>query len=218
MESTATHDGHYLRSGALAGAAAALAFTAFHQLVISNIWFSLPIMMIAGALCGLCVGWSYEKLYRTPSSGGWVRYNLVYVAMFVLMSGVSVIIYEPITTMAAVIDGGSPNELYREAWLMTVLFTIGAAIGINLMFGRRRSTYLPVFVTCIVLVVTLGLNVSIIGLVDIPISGAYLVAEFLGLILFLDVAFVAVFVLLERDQLAPSLLPGVRLFGRPRVP
>ena len=206
MGSIQTYNGHYLRSGALSGAVAAFVFTAFHQLVISNIWASLPIMMIAGALCGLCVAWSYQRLFPASSLGGWVRYNLVYVVMFVLMSAVSVAIYEPITTMAAVIEGGSPDELYGEALLMTVIFTIAAAIAINLMFGRRRSTYVPVFVTCVVLVLTLGLNVAIIGLVVIPIDSAYLVAEFLGLILFLDLAFVAAFVAFERNQIAPSIL------------
>ncbi len=48
------------------------------------------------------------------------------------------------------------------------------------------------------------LNVAIIGLVDIPIESVYLVAEFLGLILFLDLAFVAAFVALERNQIVPS--------------
>ena len=55
MESPGTTDAHYLRSGALAGAGAAFAFTAFHQLVISNIWASLPIVVIAGAMCGVAV-------------------------------------------------------------------------------------------------------------------------------------------------------------------
>ena len=38
----------HVRSGAIAGAVSALAFTAFHDLVISDIWESLMAMLIAG--------------------------------------------------------------------------------------------------------------------------------------------------------------------------
>lgn len=89
---------------------------------------------------------------------------------------------------------------------------LAASVLINLMFGNRRSTYLPVLLTCVVIIMTLGLNVSIIGLVDIPTDSVYFVAELLGLIVFLNLAFVAAFVALERRALARSFLPSLRLF------
>lgn len=193
--------GSYPSSGAIAGAVAAFLFTAFHQVIISNIWFSLPIMLIAGAACGASIGWTYGLLFRVPSLLGFLAYNLSYVAMFAIMGGVSVAIFEPITTMAAVIEANeSPTELIGEAMPMTIAFTLAAAILITLAFGRRLSTILPVLTTCVVLVVTLGLNVSIIGLVDIPVDSVYLAFELFGLVFAMDIFFVATFLALERGM------------------
>ena len=55
--------------------------------------------------------------------------------------------------------------------------------------------------TCSVLVLLLGLNVSAMGLVAIPRSSLYLVAEMFALILVLNVAYVLVFIFLERKSL-----------------
>jgi ABC-type uncharacterized transport system permease subunit len=44
------------RSGAMAGGVSALMLTAVHQWTISNIWNTLPVMLIAGAACGACIG------------------------------------------------------------------------------------------------------------------------------------------------------------------
>src|SRR5262245_56624016 len=59
--------GSFAGIGALAGAFAALVFTIVHQIVISPIWFALPAMLAAGALCGTCIAWSYLSVVRTPS-------------------------------------------------------------------------------------------------------------------------------------------------------
>jgi hypothetical protein len=58
-----------------------------------------------------------------------------------------------------------------------------------------------VLLTCTVLVLLLGLNVSAIGLVTIPRGSVYLVAELFGLILALNVVYMAVFIGLERKSL-----------------
>lgn len=52
-----------------------------------------------------------------------------------------------------------------------------------------------------VLVVFLGLNVSAIGLVEIPRGSFLLVAELFGLIVVINVGFAATFVVLERAEL-----------------
>ena len=190
-----------MRSGALAGAVATLAFTAIHHIFISNIWFSLIPMTIAGALCGLCLAWTYGRLFQAPSLSSWVRYNATYVGMFVLLGLVSVMIYEPRTTIAALVEANEPpNELIGAALPLTIAFTLAVAALITL-FGRQLSNLFPVVVTCMVLVVTLGLNVSVLGLVDIPSGSAYLVLELFGLIVTLDLAFVAMFAALERKGL-----------------
>ncbi|RMH01652.1 MAG: hypothetical protein D6706_01595, partial [Chloroflexi bacterium] len=63
------------RSGALAGAVAVVAFTIIHHIFISNIWFSFPMMLVAGAVCGGCVAWSFGQPVERPSPGRWLRYN-----------------------------------------------------------------------------------------------------------------------------------------------
>jgi hypothetical protein len=51
--------GRFAFSGAIAGAAATLAFTLIHGLFISDISFTLVMMLPAGAACGALVAWSY---------------------------------------------------------------------------------------------------------------------------------------------------------------
>jgi hypothetical protein len=84
-----------LTSGAVAGAASAIAFTALHHVLISDIWFSLPIMVAAGALSGLCLAWTYRVLFGTPSTTRWWLYNGVWVALLALLGVASFLVYEP---------------------------------------------------------------------------------------------------------------------------
>jgi hypothetical protein len=192
----------YVRSGAVAGAVSAFVFAIIHHLFISDIWFSLILMMVAGALCGLCVGWSYGLLFKIPSAASWLRYNLFFVAMFVLLGAVSVLVFEPVTTVAALVEANEPpDELIRQAMPMTILFTIATAVLISLLYGRSWLHYGVILLTCTVLVLLLGLNVSVLGLVYIPGSAVYLVAELFGLIFAINAVYVAVFIALERKSL-----------------
>ncbi|MEZ4769478.1 MAG: hypothetical protein R2844_13750 [Caldilineales bacterium] len=161
--------GRYAASGAVAGAVSALAFTVIHDIFISDIWFSLVPMLAAGALCGLCIGWSYALLVRESSAGSWLRYNLLYVAMFALLGALSVLAFEPVTTMAAVVSAnGPPDALIGQALPLTAAFTLGMAILVTLLYRAGWKRFGAVLLTCVTLVLLLGLNVSVIGLVDIP--------------------------------------------------
>ena len=192
----------YLRSGAVAGAVSAFAFAVIHHLFISDIWFSLVIMMVAGALCGACVGWTYGLLFETPSLGSWWRYNMLYVAMFVLLGAASVLVFEPVTTVGALIAANEPPDaLIGQAMPMTIGFTLAAAILVSWLYGRSWLHYGAILLTCTVLILLLGLNVSVIGLVYIPGSSLYLIGELFGLILAINVFYVAAFIALERKSL-----------------
>jgi len=192
----------YLRSGAVAGALSAFAFAIIHHLFISDIWYSLIIMMLAGALCGLCVGWSYGLLFKRPSVGSWLRYNLFYLAMFVLLGAASVLVFEPVTTAAALAEANEPpDELIKQAMPMTIIFTLAAATLMSWLYGRSWLHYSAILLTCIVLILFLGLNVSVIGLVYIPGSSVYLIVELFGLILAINGVYVAAFIMLERKSL-----------------
>lgn len=192
----------YLRSGVMAGTVSVLVFTLVHDLFISDIWDMLIIMVMAGAVCGLCVGWTYGRLSDPPSIGSWLGYNMTYLTMFGLLGATSVFVFDPVTTLAEVIEDGGPiDDLVRMALPMTVLFALATTAILSVLFARRRSDVGPIFLTVIVLVVFLGLNVSAIGLVDIPRDSLYLVAELLGLIVVIDVAFATTFLALEWKRL-----------------
>lgn len=73
-----------IRSGAIAGGVSVFIFTVIHQILISNIWFSFPIMLMAGGVCGLCLGWSYALVVVSYSISSWLKYTGLYVAMMVI--------------------------------------------------------------------------------------------------------------------------------------
>jgi hypothetical protein len=194
-------------SGALAGVISTLVFTLIHDVLISDIWFMLGPMLVAGALCGALVSWSYRMLVVEPSLRGWLGYNLLYVVLFGLLGMVSVVVFEPVTTMAEVVTlNGPPTDLIGKAMPMTAVFTLGMAALITLLYGRSWVKFASVLVTCIVLVALLGLNVSVIGLVSIPLGSFYLVVELFGLIVALNVVYVTVFIALQRRRLSIRVL------------
>jgi hypothetical protein len=197
----------FIRTGIIAGAISAFCFALIHDLFISDIWFSLPIMLAAGGVCGLCLGWTYGLLFEAPSIQSWVQYNALYVGMFALLGGVSVLVFEPVTTIAALVAANAPppDDLFRKAMPLTMVFTLLMAAAIGKLYARKWSHYAAILLTCSVLVLLLGLNVSAIGLVSIPRSSLYLIVELMGLIVALNVAFAIVFAVLERRIFLPAL-------------
>ena len=202
MTFTSNNNGRFALSGTIAGIISALVFTMIHDIFISDIWFSLVMMLVAGALCGACLGWSYAMLAKTPSLRSWLGYNLIYVGLFVLLGLVSVLIFQPVMPMAALIMANEPpGALIAQAMPVTAVFTLLMAVIISLIYGFSRSRFGAIVLTCAVLVLLLGLNVSVIGLVSIPRGSWYLVMEMFVLILTLNVVYVLVFAGLERRSL-----------------
>jgi hypothetical protein len=201
-----------LLSGAVAGAASVIVFAALHQWLISDIWQTLVPMMLAGSLCGLSVAWSYARLFRSRSSMvGWLLYNLVYVALLVLLGVASLIVYEPITTVPELLAaGGPPSELIRQATPLTAVFILFSAALIGLLWGRTPMDHVSVLLTCTLVVVLLGLNVSVLGLVHFSGGTVYLLAMMLVLTLALNLSYAAAFLLLERRTFFRE-----ELLGRP---
>jgi hypothetical protein len=180
----------FLRSGLIAGALSAFSFTIIHDLFISNIWNSLPVMLVAGAICGLCLGWTYGLLFEAPSIQSWLKYNALFVGMFALIGGVSVLVFEPVTTIPALVAANSPpDHLIKQAMPMTIVSTLLMVAVIIKLYARTWSHYGAIIVTCTVLVLLLGLNVSVIGLVEVPRSSIYLIVELFGLIFALNAVF-----------------------------
>jgi hypothetical protein len=203
-------------TGAVAGVVAAVAFAWVHALFISDIWFFIGPMIMAGAVSGLCVAGTFAELVAAPTLRRWVSYNATYVGLFVVLGVLSVILYEPVTTISALIALGEPPEhLFREVLPLTVAFTVGAAVVMTVVFGRRWWHLAPMLVTQTVLVMFLGLNVSVLGLVELPVSQAYLVAEVFGLIAALVLVFAAVLAALQwRSLRTPRADPELQGCGQ----
>jgi len=192
----------YLRSGTLAGGVAAFGFPLVHAIVISDIWNTLVIMMVAGVACGLCIGWTYQRLFPQVSVGSWLRFNLAYLAMFGLLGALSIAVFEPVTTVAAIMEAEGPvGDLIVRALPMTVVFTFATAGLVSLLFGRGLQDSGVILLTTVVLVVFLGLNVSVIGLVEFNGGSAYLILELFGLVLAIDAFYASAFVALEWKSL-----------------
>lgn len=204
--------------GAAAGALAALAFAAVHALWITDIWFSLVPMMVAGAVCGATIGWSYGRLFE-PSIRTWLLYNASYVVALAVLGLVSMAVFEPRTTMAELFTlDGPPMDLIGEALPLDVAFTLGTAVVLSALFGRTPSAFGAILATCAVLVVLLGLDVSVIGLIRIPTDSLYAVLVFAGLIVVLAGSFAAVAIALAWGGLGVRPIVGRRQDDRHPLP
>jgi hypothetical protein len=191
-----------LRSGALSGALTAFVFAALHHILISDIWFAAMLMVAAGALSGASLGWSYRVLSAPPSLRGWLAYNALYLALFALLGVVSLLVYEPIATTAALT--ASPDALrvlIRRTLPLTVAFTLASAALIVMLYGRSLATSVAALVTCTILTLFLGHNVAVIGLVEMAGDATYLTALFFALTATILAINAGVFFLLERNAL-----------------
>lgn len=192
----------FVGSGAIAGAISTLVFTVVHDIFISDIWSMLVIMLVSGALCGMCISWGFGLLVERPSWRGWLLYNMILNGMLILLGIVSLLLFEPIISMAALsTSDGPPLDLLGQALPMAAVFTLVMAVLITIGYGRSWAKFGAVLLTSVLLVLLLGHNVFILGLVDIPRGSLYLVLEMFGLIILLNVVYVAAFIGLEHKQL-----------------
>ena len=84
---------------------------------------------------------------------------------------------------------------------MTIAFTLGSSILISRLYSKKVLHHLAVFLTCILLISLLGLNVSLIGLVYFPNNMLYLVLEMYLLILIITLVYAGTFMLLQWKNL-----------------
>lgn len=191
----------FIGSGALAGAVSTLVFTAIHQLLINPIWFALPAMLAAGAICGTCLAWSYTLVAPTPTVGSWLQYNVLYLAMFVALGLVSVVAFDPVTTIAALLRTNEPpRELIGRALPVTGFFALTTAALLSLRYRPGWGGVGGLVVTTAVLVLVLGLNISILGLVAVPRAALGVLGVVFTLLASLTVVYAAVVVALNRPR------------------
>jgi hypothetical protein len=189
-----------LFAGVIAGTASSLVFTILHGLIISNIWFMLIPMLLAGAMCGFFISWSYALLVDRPSVAGWLGYNSLYIVLLFLLGPISLLLFEPIMTIPELVSSpnGLPDELFREVLPLVALYTPLMALIITRLHSRRWTAYGVVLITCAVLVFLLGLNIAPMGLVFLSSGWVSMLLEVVGLVVALNLVYVVVYLLLER--------------------
>lgn len=189
-----------LISGGVAGVATAIAFAGLHELLISDIWFSVVPMMVAGVLCGVSLSWNYRLSFESPSAGRWLRYLSLHVALLIALGGISIAVFDPVVSISALIAANEPpRELIAQAMPLTVGFTLIAAGGASFLWGRTLPKFGSNLLTWAVLVFLFGLNVSVLGLVDMSGDGAARpVVEFFLLLIVIFLVYGAAYYALER--------------------
>jgi len=162
----------------------ALAFSAVHHLLISPIWFALGTNLAAGAVGGACLAWSYALAVSDKTRRSWRRYNAAFVFILIALAGTSLALFEPVTTIPALLQAKAPpRALIGRALPVTLVFTFASALLLCLRYRAAWLAAVAIIVTTFVIVFVLGLNLSILGLVAVPRGSFYLVLEVLGLIL-----------------------------------
>ena len=75
--------------------------------------------------------------------------------------------FDPVIPMAVLIAANEPpSELIAQAMPLTVGFIVVAALATSLLWGRSVPKFASSLVTTTILFVLLGLNVSVLGLVE----------------------------------------------------
>ena len=116
-----------------------------------------------------------------------------------LLGLISIIVYDPITTVAAAIAANEPPlELIGNALPMTLIFTCLMAIVISMIYQASFSNFFIILITCFVVVGLLGLNISIIGLVSFSGSTVYLILKLFLLVLTINTVYVMAVITLTK--------------------
>ena len=185
--------------GAAAGAIATALFMIVHAYAILPIWEMAVPMMIAGSICGVCIAWSYVKATDEPTAARWFAFNGAYLLTLVALGIVSLLGFEPSWTFAELNTDDPPlGELFAKATPLMIGFTAIGAIAIWLCFTRRWSALPPILLTEAVLILLVGHNVAIVGLVDLTSEGWSLLGLMFGLTIFLGATYAVIYAVLHR--------------------
>ncbi|MHA2098953.1 MAG: hypothetical protein ACW99A_09715 [Candidatus Kariarchaeaceae archaeon] len=185
--------------GVIAGILSCLIFLIFHQLTISNIWFSAPFMLLISALAGFALVKSYLALFNHYGLLSWIGYNIYFISSLGILSLLSIIIFTPKYTSDEILNAGGapPDGLITNALPLTIIMMLISALGIVYGVTKSFEAFPIVLLTSAVLFLTLGLNLSILGFVEVSTQHQYLVQKFLAMNVMLGVSFLGIFSLLR---------------------
>ena len=124
-------------------------------------------MLLAGALCGYCVAWSYRKGVTDHSTTTWFRYGGLYAIEMIALGAVSLAVFQPRFTMAdlMVADDAFERLIPPSMPLMIGAMVVGAVL-VWLYCGRRQAAFASILVTQVLLVFLIGHQFAFLGLVE----------------------------------------------------
>jgi hypothetical protein len=195
--------------GALAGLWTAFIFAGVHHWLISDIWFSMVPMGLAGLACGASLTWTHRLHFPRPSWQNWLAFMGLQTALLFLLGLASVAVFDPIIPFAvAAAMGEPPREMFIKALPLTAAFVVAGAVLVSLLWGRNVKKFGVAFVSSLLLMTLLGLNVSILGLVEFTRDAVPVLSRFFGLIAFIMAFFALSNLLAQRIKLpAQSKMP-----------
>lgn len=186
MTSNATEQGRRrvwssppVSTGAAVGAVVVLAFVVLHNIFIFDIWFNAVPMLVAGALCGLCVVWSYRAGIVGHSTRAWLVFVGLFVVEMAALGAASLLLLAPRWTMAElmVADDAFEQLMPPSVPLMVVAMVVGTVL-FWLYCGRRPAALGPIAITQVLLVFLLGHQFAFLGLVETSSTLLRLFGEF----------------------------------------
>lgn len=147
-------------------------------------------MLVAGAISGACLAWSYALAVGTRTVRTWVEYNALFVSVLVALGLTSLVVFDPVTTIPALLEANAPpRALIGRALPMTILFTVSSAAFLGVRYRAGWAAVGAILITTFVIVLMLGMNISILGLVSVPKTLLHVIAEVLALILALAIVY-----------------------------
>jgi hypothetical protein len=172
--------------GSAAGVVSTVVFAWIHQLTISDIWNTLPAMSVAGAISGALLAWSHSRLFPLGTPVNWLGYNALHVLLLGVLAVASIAWFEPITTFSAVVAANAPpRELMSKALPLSCAFAVGTALLLYALWGRSWRDGLAALLASTAIMVLLGANVSVLGLVEMTQGGIRTLSLFFALFVLL---------------------------------
>lgn len=169
-----------------------LGFAVIHDILIVDIWFNIGPMAAAGAACGLCVTWSYDKAIADHSTRRWFAYNTSCATLIVALGAASFAVLNPQFTMAELmVADDALEQVIPPALPLMIAATLVGTLILWALFGRTRAAVIPILVTQILLVLLVGHNLAILGLVEVSSDVLRVFGEFVALTAFLAAGFAA---------------------------
>lgn len=157
-----------------------------HMWMIVELWsFFLP-MLIAGIVCGIAIAVAFAVV--SPGSGRrrWLAFNAVFFLLLFLLGVLSVIVFEPKTSLPALMAGiGPPPELIQWTLPLLLPFTVGSAVVLGASFGSRWWHALALLPASALVMLLLGVNIAAFGLVELSSSALASMARVMVLALVL---------------------------------